>query len=159
VESDHLRSAVSSIALAFADDVFESEIGCVVGLNIDDVLERAFERVLGRRIHHLEFDPGVLGAESDEDDFLATNSFARREPDVINAVTTFFLFFDGEQIVGKLFIFGSKCVAVFTRWILELCVDLDGLQISTQLVDDGVVGSPLFHQIELVETVLIHTHA
>ena len=71
--------AVGGVALALAHDVFEVEIGRIVGLDVEDADELRLERVFAGRIHHLLLDLGILGTESDEDQLVATNAFARRK--------------------------------------------------------------------------------
>jgi len=150
---------VSGVALAFSDDVVEMEIGSVVGLDVENPDELGLERVLGRRVHHLVFDLGVLRTESDEDQFVASNSFARREPDVITGVAAISLVFDTEQIVGEFLVFCSCRVTIIAGRILELFVHLDALQICAQLVDDAIVGLLLLHVFKFLDTVIHDGHA
>ena len=76
------RSAVGGVGLGLAHDVVEGEIGGVVGLNVENPDELWLERVLAGGVDHLVLDLGVLGTESDEDQFVASNAFARRESEM-----------------------------------------------------------------------------
>jgi len=119
-------------------------------------------------------DLGVLRTESDEDQFVASDAFARRKSDVVTGVATVLFFFHREQIIGKLLVLFHRGVSLLASGILELLIHFDKLQVLAQsdslpiligtvtppspsnsvVVDDAVVGSRLLHVLELLDTVI-----
>lgn len=152
---DLIELAVGGVALTLADNVVEFEIGSVVCLHVEDTDELGLERVLTGRIHHLLFDLGILWTEGDEDQFVATNSLAGRESDVITSVAAIALSSAAEQVVGELLVIVANGVAFVARGIRKRLVYLDALQVVAQFVHDTIVGFPCLHILKLLDAFVI----
>jgi len=156
---DLIELAVGGVALTLADNVVEFEIGSVVCLHVEDTDELGLERVLTGRINHLLFDLGILWTEGDEDQFVATNSLAGRESDVITSVAAIALSSAAEQVVGELLVIVANGVAFVARGIRKRLVYLDALQVVAQFVHDTIVGFPCLHILKLLDAFVIDRDA